>query len=1421
MIGILGAEAQPVGGSVVSGQAQISASGATTFIDQATSKAIINWQNFSVGQGAAVQFNQPSSSAITLNRVTGSTLSTIDGAMRANGQVWLLNPNGVLFGNGASINVGGLLATSADIADGDFQQGRYSFSGGRGAVVNRGTIKAAPGGSVVLSAPNVANHGLIEASAGKVVLGGTEAFAVDFDGDRLLTYAVGASGKGEVLNAGTIRAAGGKVLMTARAAADVAGGVINNTGMVEAVSVREQNGEIILDAEDGFAGNSGTLEASGKNAGEAGGSIQILGKTVGVADNAVINVSGDAGGGEVLVGGNYQGRGPQRRAMTATVGKAIVKADAISKGNGGKVVVWSDGETMFGGAITARGGAQGGNGGLVETSGHTLNVSYGASVSTLAPQGTAGNWLLDPQTITIQGGNGSPATGQTFAATGGIITIDPASIDTAIQLGNLTLQANTDIKFNSNLTVTGATGNTLTLQAGRSILLGDPTTGRQITYANGNLVLSANDPGAVPSDRLAGLATIGNGPGGGVTAARVDLILNSNGLDGSSIGTAASPFTVLGGSPTYVKTSGANVFLTAGAGNNGVFRLGNAANANAMDLGTGSAVFTVGGVQATAPVLLNNLTISQPAGINSGNPVLLNNTANLLTGTLNVDVLGGTATGLDHIVFVNSQALTLGTITATPNTGAGNVDRGRLFVETRNGNITLTGNIDVSAATLKSAGSITQTGGRLYSHAANTVAGNVSLSANGGSIALTSANNLIEPVIGGTGIGGATALNSVGQLKVNSTGATTVNLATNIGLYKADVGGVLSLTTTGTYTLTKADGTTATFFNGIDIFGPVTVTGAASLRAAGDIRQQFALSRDVHITTAAGLTATSDNGVINLVDAGHAAGTGATCPGGICPADIGNKVSGNVLLTSAGAADFTNTLTTRLGTSVIGGKLTVQTTFGDLEIVAGASLRSNAIGGDGVVLATPANFLNNAGAAALQLPNGGRFLIYSASPASGVFGGLNSGNTAIWNTTYPTAVAAGGNRYIFSSQPIITVQANTLAKTYGTDISAGLAGQYVISGLQPGIANAFLGDTAASVYSGVPSVTSVGAAAGAGVGGSPYAINVVAGSFVAGNGYGLSLQNGLLTINPALLTYTANSKVRLYGAANPVFDGAVNGFVNGDIQASATTGVLAFTTPAIAGSNVGTYAISGSGLAAGNYLFTQAPGNVTALTINPAPLTLALTGVVSKSFDGTTLATLSQANYAALMGVLGTDDVTPNYPAIGVYNTADVGTGKIVTVSGIALIGASAANYAISNAISGAVGTITASPPLLAFAASTQNSRVPPPPPPQPLQADSILLAAGQALPLRPPPPPPPPGSRPLAELSTPGNGNDSEPPSSSDEAAAYVVASMDGAAPSVNGGGAGGTVIPGYLTALPPQPVSTFTDPTALSAWGNSALWQ
>lgn len=131
LLGASGAYAQglPTGGQTVSGSASIQTTGSVMTVGQTTAKAIINWQDFSIGAGNKVQFLQPSASAVALNRVLGANPSVIQGSLSANGQVFLLNPNGVLFGPSSQVSAGALLASTLAMSNSDFLAGRYSFKG--------------------------------------------------------------------------------------------------------------------------------------------------------------------------------------------------------------------------------------------------------------------------------------------------------------------------------------------------------------------------------------------------------------------------------------------------------------------------------------------------------------------------------------------------------------------------------------------------------------------------------------------------------------------------------------------------------------------------------------------------------------------------------------------------------------------------------------------------------------------------------------------------------------------------------------------------------------------------------------------------------------------------------------------------------------------------------------------------------------------------------------------------------------------------------------------------------------------------------------------------------------------------------------------------------------------------------------------
>ena len=440
-LGSVYAGAQPTGPNVVGGNATVSGAGTNSVIvNQTSDRAIINWNTFNVSTGGSATFNQPGSSSITLNRVTGGLgPSVIDGTISANGRVFIINRDGMLFGRNAVVNTAGFLATTNDIRNADFMAGRMNFNiPGRGdaSIVNLGNITASSHGFAALVAPGVRNSGTISANLGTVALASGNSFTLDMYGDRLIQVAVGDEIAGKVIdvatgkplsslvtNEGTLRANGGRVEITAAAARHIVDSVINNKGVIEANSVGTRNGRIVLGGATQTAGLpkqtikvSGKISATGKDKGQKGGTIQITGEDIQFAA-AMLDVSGHAGGGKILVGGDYGGGRPIPgivnnqsavleneaipTATTVTVDAATTfNASATANGHGGKVILWSDVLTTFAGTIFARGGEQGGNGGFVEVSGKQ-QLAFTGSVNTLAPQGTAGTLLLDPYNITI------------------------------------------------------------------------------------------------------------------------------------------------------------------------------------------------------------------------------------------------------------------------------------------------------------------------------------------------------------------------------------------------------------------------------------------------------------------------------------------------------------------------------------------------------------------------------------------------------------------------------------------------------------------------------------------------------------------------------------------------------------------------------------------------------------------------------------------------------------------------------------------------------------------------------------------------------------------------------------------------------------------------------------------------------------
>ncbi|HMG60833.1 MAG TPA: filamentous hemagglutinin N-terminal domain-containing protein, partial [Burkholderiales bacterium] len=474
--------ANPTGGTVSSGSASFASSGNTLTITN-SANAIINWQSFSIGVNEITRFLQSSGSSAVLNRVVGANgvipQSVIDGVLASNGRVFLLNSSGILIGSSARIDVAGFVASSLNLSDQDFLNGRLRFTEtpGAGAVSNAGVIDTSsggPGGRVFLVGPDVQNSGVIRSPQGQIVLAAGKSVELVSENSPFVTVRLVADTE-QALNVGQLISDSGRIgmfgaLVRQGGLVEANSAVVGANGEIRLVATKDltldagsrttangaSGGNVLLQAEGGTNLISGTVEAKGSSG--QGGTIQALGVRVGVIGHGVIDASGDAGGGTVLVGGDAHGANPgvQNAQQTVIGPDGIIRADAGTTGDGGRVIVWSDESTKFFGSISARGGSQGGNGGFVETSGNVLQA-FG-SVDTSAPNGRTGNWLLDPLDITISAaGNGllTCSTGICFDDLPSLLSdISVNTINASLLTTSVTLQAHRDITLQTNLNLT-------------------------------------------------------------------------------------------------------------------------------------------------------------------------------------------------------------------------------------------------------------------------------------------------------------------------------------------------------------------------------------------------------------------------------------------------------------------------------------------------------------------------------------------------------------------------------------------------------------------------------------------------------------------------------------------------------------------------------------------------------------------------------------------------------------------------------------------------------------------------------------------------------------------------------------------------------------------------------------------------------
>lgn len=395
----------PTGGVVASGGAVISQTGSAMDINQSTNKAVINWQSFDIGSGASVNFKLPDSSSITLNRVTGEDPSKIFGSLTSNGQIFLLNPHGVLFGATSRINAAGIVASTMSLTDEDFNAGRYVFknNGSDASVVNEGEIVVT--GYAAFLAPTVRNEAIISGRMGTIALAGGNQLTLNLTGTDLLSVQVDPALVGQLIeNHGMIAAQDGQVIMTLSSERKLVDSAIaskleqaqaiieSGDGKISRIVAGGQIDAASIKIEGGVTGRVDAIgSVSAQNLSGLGGQIDITAGDVSIASTANINASGISGGGAINIGGGFQGADPglvNARTTSVDAGASIT-ADAVHAGDGGTVVVWSDKTTQFAGSISARGGAVSGNGGSVEVSGKQL-LDLTGSVDLRAAAGETG-----------------------------------------------------------------------------------------------------------------------------------------------------------------------------------------------------------------------------------------------------------------------------------------------------------------------------------------------------------------------------------------------------------------------------------------------------------------------------------------------------------------------------------------------------------------------------------------------------------------------------------------------------------------------------------------------------------------------------------------------------------------------------------------------------------------------------------------------------------------------------------------------------------------------------------------------------------------------------------------------------------------------------------------------------------------------
>ncbi len=1199
----------PTGGQVATGAATISGTGDSLTIDQASQKAILTWDSFSVDAGKSVRFNN--GAGATLSRVTGNVTSRINGAVSASGSLYLVNPAGVVVGSSGSVATGGsFVASTHDITDGDFLDGgTATFAGSsRAEIINNGILTSA-NGDVALIARKVENHGTMTAP------NGTAAMAAGYD--VLMTDATGEHGRfavrvggsdTAVVNAGTVRAAEIEMRANGGNVYALAG---NTDAVIKASGVTTTGGRIFL-----TAGETGRVDSA----------ATVVARKDGTARRG----DGATDGGEITI-----------TAGTVALGGRVDASGGGPEATGGTVMAIASDDLSFSGTIATRGG-QDGKGGFVETSGKRIAIADTARVTTLAEGGTAGTWLIDPTDLTIAD-SGGDISGTTLSANleGGNVSLSSADGAT---------DGNGDIFVNADISWSAPT--TLTLQAVRDIQINKPVSasgsgaGVTLTYggdysiSGGSITLSGAGAGFTVNGTaytlirdVADLQAMANDLAGHYAlAGDIDASATSGWNGGAGFdpvgnwagaGAFTGTFTGLGHTISNLtinrpSQSEVGLFGTAYSGSlrdvtlsDGQITGGGSVGALA---GTGSQSLKIKSVTSSAAV--NGMTGSYTGGLvgymGYGSISLSSTSGPVTAEQSNIGGLVGT-TSEATITQSHASGSVTNTGTASGSTAAAGGLVGLTILLSKidqsyaTGNVTsatsrVGGLVGVNGGEITNSyatGSVTSTDNSAYISIGGLAGDSIRLPAGGlwGSIKNSYATGALSAPSGSRvgGIAGhadsAPAYFSGNYWNMDTTGVTT-------GIGHGGSGGVTGLTT--------AQMQAASSFAGWDI---ATVGGSGAMWRLYE-----------------GATAPLLRAFLTPLTVTGGAG-GKTYDGATTSTNVGTLTYGSsshdsslILGTATYTTSSANAGTYSGGGLSLGGLYSTQQGY-DLTITPGTltinkapltvSANSTSKTYDGAAFsgnngATYAGFVNGEGTSVL-----GGSLAYGGTAQGAVNAGAYSITASGLAAANYTITYADGTLTVDKAP--LSVTAGSTSKTYdGAAFSGGNGVTY--AGFVNGEGTSVLGGTLA--YGG----TAQGA-----VNAGRYSI--AASGLTAAN-YTIAYTDGTLTVGKAPLTVTAGNTSKTYdGVAFSGGNGVTYaGFVNGE-GTSVLGGTLAYGGTAQGAVNAGRYSIAASGLTAANYTIAYTDGT---LTVGKAPLTVTA-GNTSKTYDGVAFSGGNGVTYAGFV----------------------------------------------------------------------------------------------------------------------------------------------------------------------------------------------